>query len=162
MQMAASKLGKTIQEESIDDVIELLKHLPVHENVPEILSALNDLGFRIAALTNSPENVVYERMEPTGLISYFEKVFSAEQIKKYKPNPEVYQWAAKKLGIPIDAAMMVSAHGWDIAGAASAGMQTAYLRQGKQMLYPLAPSPTLVCSSLSELAKLLGNVEVDQ
>lgn len=162
MQMAASKLGKTIQEESIDDVIELLKHLPVHENVPEILSALNDLGYRIAALTNSPENVVYERMEPTGLISYFEKVFSAEQIKKYKPNPEVYQWAAKKLGVPIGEAMMVSAHGWDIAGAASAGMQTAYLKQGKQMLYPLAPTPTLVCSSLSELAKLLGSVEVDQ
>jgi 2-haloacid dehalogenase len=162
MQMTGNRLGKNIQEDQIDLVIELLKHLPVHENVPEVLSALNDLGYRIAALTNSPENVVYERMEPTGLISYFELVLSAEQIKKYKPSPEVYQWAAKRLETEISEAMMVSAHGWDIVGAASAGMQTAYLKLGKTMLYPLAPKPNLVCSSLTELAMLLGKEEIEQ
>jgi 2-haloacid dehalogenase len=156
MQMAGNKLGKVIRESDIDFVLEMLKHLPVHENVQECLSELNDKGYRIAALTNSPEKVVCERMERTGLISYFENVFSAEKVKKYKPGLEVYEWAARKLEAGTKDIMLVSAHSWDIVGAASAGLQTAFLRKGKQLLYPLAPSPTLVCGSLTDLVNQLG------
>lgn len=158
MLMTARKMGRTVKEDDIDFVLELLKHLPVHEQVQEGLSELNDLGYRIAALTNSPEAVVYERMEPTGLISYFEHVLSAEKIKKYKPCLEVYEWAVKKMGVAPREAMLVSAHGWDLAGAANAGLQTAYMKQNRQMLYPLAPSPDLVCINLKDLAAKLSAV----
>ncbi|MDQ3279472.1 MAG: haloacid dehalogenase type II [Bacteroidota bacterium] len=157
MQMTAQKMGRQVREDDIEFVLELLKHLPVHDQVQEGLSELNDLGYRIAALTNSPENVVYERMEPTGLISYFEYVLSADKIKKYKPCIEVYEWAVKKLGVEKEETMLVSAHGWDIAGAAKAGLQTAYLKQNRQMLYPLAPAPRLVCTSLTDLAAQLSS-----
>lgn len=158
MEMIAQKLGRTIQGGEIDYVMEMLKHLPVHENVQEGLSLLNDHGFRITALTNSPQNTVCERMERTGLISYFETVLSAEQVKRYKPSLEVYEWAAKKLGVASHEAMVVSAHGWDIAGAAGAGMQTAFIQRGKQMLYRLSPKPNLVCKNLTELALQLKDV----
>jgi 2-haloacid dehalogenase len=158
MEMIAQKLGRTIQGGEIESVMELLKHLPVHENVQEGLSLLNDRGFRIAALTNSPQNTVCERMERTGLISYFETVLSAEQVKRYKPSLEVYEWAAKKLSVAPGEAMLVSAHGWDIAGAAGAEMQTAFIQRGKQMLYRLSPQPNLVCKNLMELALQLENL----
>lgn len=157
MLMTARKMGRTIQEDEIDFVLELLKHLPVHDQVQEGLSELNDLGYRIAALTNSPEAVVYERMEPTGLVSYFEHVLSAEKIKKYKPSPEVYEWAVKKMDVAKEEALLVSAHGWDLAGAAHAGLQTAYLKQNRQMLYPLAPPPGFVCTNLKDLAAQLSS-----
>ena len=155
MQMTAEKLGSRITESETDLVLGLLKHLPVHEGVQEGLSALNDRGYRVAALTNSPQPVVYERMERTGLISYFEMVLSAEEIKRYKPSPEVYNWTAQKLAVPKNEVLLVSAHGWDIAGAAAAGMQTAYLAQRKEILYPLAPRPNLICKNLTELVELL-------
>lgn len=158
MEMIAQKLGRTIQGGEIDSVMEMLKHLPVHENVQEGLSLLNDHGFRITALTNSPQNTVCERMERTGLISYFETVLSAEQLKQYKPSLEVYEWAAKKLGVAPNEAMLVSAHGWDIAGAAGAGMLTAFIQRGKQMLYRLSPKPNLVCKNLTELALQLEDL----
>jgi 2-haloacid dehalogenase len=160
MQMAGEKLGSRISESETEFVLSLLKHLPVHEGVQEGLSVLNDRGYRVAALTNSPQPVVYERMERTGLISYFEKVLSAEEIKRYKPSPEVYNWAAKKLAISKAETLLVSAHSWDIAGAAGAGMQTAYLSQRKEILYPLAPPPNLICHSLTELAELLESTVV--
>lgn len=155
MQMAGNKMGRSIREIDIEFVLEMLKHLPVHENVPEGLSELIDKGYRIAALTNSPEEVVCERMERTGLISYFENVLSAEKVKKYKPSLEVYEWAARKLGAGTKDIMLVSGHSWDIVGAASAGMQTAFLKKGKQLLYPLAPKPTLVCGSLTDFVNQL-------
>ncbi|OQP50269.1 haloacid dehalogenase type II [Niastella populi] len=158
MQMAGRTLGEEIDEHDINEVLELLKHLPVHEGVQEGLSQLNDAGFRIAALTNSPERTVTERMERTGLISYFEKVMSAEHVRKYKPSLEVYEWAIAKLNVQPGEVLLVSAHGWDLAGAVNAGMQTAYLKQPKQMLYPLAPKPDYICTSITDLAGQLKAV----
>ena len=152
MQMTANTLGRTPDDDEINDVLELLKHLPLHEGVQEGLSHLHDLGFRIAALTNSPQRTVLDRMERTGLVSYFEVVLSAEQVKKYKPCIEVYEWAAKKLQLNIHEILLVSAHEWDVAGGANAGMQTAYMRKRQQMLYPLAPEPNIICKDLSALA----------
>ncbi|WP_018611225.1 haloacid dehalogenase type II [Segetibacter koreensis] len=152
MQMAGQALRRTIDEDDMNNILELLKHLPLHEGVQEGLSHLHQQGFRIAALTNSPEQTVRERMERTGLISYFEMVLSAEHVKKYKPCIEVYEWAAKKLKISLNEVLLVSAHGWDIAGASNAGMQTAYIKQSNQMLYPLAPRPNFTCTTITDLA----------
>jgi 2-haloacid dehalogenase len=153
MQMTGKMLGRTIAEEDIDYILEHLKHLPLQDGTQEGLSLLHEQGFRIAALTNSPEETVRERMERTGLISYFEKVLSAENVKKYKPCKEVYEWAAAMLELELSDILLVSAHGWDIAGAANIGMQTAYLKQSRQMLYPLAPQPTFTCKNLPDFAR---------
>jgi len=155
MQMTAYRMGRKIAETDIDKALEMLKHLPVHEGVQQGLSALIDGGYRIAALTNSPEGVVRERMERTGLISYFECVLSAEHVKKYKPSMEVYRWAAKKMKVKEKDMLFVTSHGWDIAGAANAGMETAFIQQADKMLYPLAPKPCFICNSLSDLASQL-------
>src|SRR5689334_4912297 len=90
LQMTGKMLGRNISDDQVDDVLETLKHLPVHDGVQKGLSRLKDMGFRIAALTNSPEKTMRERMEPSGLISFFEMVLSAESIKKYKPCTDVY------------------------------------------------------------------------
>ena len=156
MQMAARTLGRRIHDDDIHLVLELLKHLPLHDGVQKGLSLLHGQDFRIAALTNSPQQTVMDRMERTGLISYFEMVLSAELVKKYKPCIEVYEWAVKKLDVEARQTLLVSAHGWDIAGAANAGMQTGYMKQDKQMLYPLAPEPNLICTSLADLATQLA------
>src|SRR5574337_443600 len=150
LQMAGNILGKTISGPEANDLLELLKHMPVHEEVQSGLSQLNDLGYTIIALTNAPEKTVCERMERTGLISYFEKVFSAETVKKYKPEKKVYEWAAQKLNVNTSDMLMITAHGWDIAGASNAGMKTAFVKRDKQLLYPLSPQPDIRCSSLHE------------
>lgn len=159
MQMTAKTFRREISERDFDETLQLLRHLPIHHGVQEGLSELNDMQLRIAALTNSPEETVRQRMELTGLISYFEKVLSAEHVGKYKPWRDVYLWAASTLGLPPEDILMVSTHGWDLAGAANAGMRTAYLETKSQMLYPLAPKPELECTSLQDLVRQLKEFE---
>jgi 2-haloacid dehalogenase len=154
LQMAGVKLGRTIPDSEADDTLQILKHLPVREGVPSCLSELNDDNFTVIALTNAPEKLVYERMERTGLVSYFETVLSAESIKKYKPEKKVYEWAAQKLNVQTGEMLMVSTHGWDIAGAANAGMKTALLKSDKQLLFPLSAKPDMV-GTLSEIVSIL-------
>ena len=155
MEMAAKSMRRTVTKEDTNQLVEMLKHLPVHGDVQEGLSLLKDQGFRIAALTNSSGNIIKSRMERTGLISYFEMVFSADEVQKYKPSPEVYQWAAQKLETVPGEILFVSTHAWDIAGAANANLLTAYMNKKNQMLYPLAPSPTIICKDFANLANKL-------
>ena len=156
MQMTSGMMKKDIDDHDIEQVLELLTQLPVHEGVEHGLSSLNDLGLRLVALTNSPEATVTERMNRTGLVSYFEAVLSAELVGKYKPSLEVYTWALKQLQVEPADVVLVSTHGWDLAGAQNAGMRTAYIRQRKQMLYPLAPVPDFICDNLNDLAEQLA------
>ena len=54
-------------------------------------------------------------------------VLSAEIFRKYKPDPEVYQGAARLLGFERGQVLMVAAHPSDLTAAARAGLRTAYV-----------------------------------
>jgi FMN phosphatase YigB (HAD superfamily) len=41
----------------------------------------------------------------------------------YKPHPALYHHAASRLRLPLDRLALVAAHGWEVVGASSAGMQ---------------------------------------
>lgn len=108
LRMTSQLLRSDISADDVRDILEIMKHLPLKENVQSGLSALHDEKYRIAALTNSPAQIVRDRMERTGLISYFENVFSAEHVRKYKPAIEVYRWAAESLGLAPNQILLVS------------------------------------------------------
>lgn len=154
LRMAGVQLDKQISDGHIEDLLYLMRYLPLHDGISQLLSQLCDAGFRLAALTNAPHNVVWDRMERTGLMSYFHPLLSSEAIGKFKPDPEVYQWAARQCGVTTGACMLVSAHDWDIAGAHQAGMQTAYIERPHQLAYPLGPEPNLYLKQLEQLLQL--------
>lgn len=56
-------------------------------------------------------------------------VLSAESAQAYKPAPEVYRLAVDVIDRPADRVLMVAAHAWDLRGAQSVGMRTAYVRR---------------------------------
>ena len=57
----------------------------------------------------------------------FDVIFSAELAGTYKPDPSVYLTAARLLELPPDQVMLVACHEADLAGAAAAGLRTAYV-----------------------------------
>ena len=65
-------------------------------------------------------------------------VLSAEIVQHYKPDPEVYQMAAKLLGFERHEVLMVAAHPSDLRGAARAGLPTAYVMRPDEY----GPNPT--------------------
>jgi 2-haloacid dehalogenase len=57
----------------------------------------------------------------------FDCLLSTELANAYKPAPEVYLTAARLLGVEADELMMVAAHPYDLDGARSAGLRTAFV-----------------------------------
>jgi 2-haloacid dehalogenase len=52
---------------------------------------------------------------------------------------------------------MIAAHAWDLAGAKTAGLQTAFIGRPGATLYPNVARPDYVVDSLTELTALLTN-----
>ena len=91
-----------------------------------------------------------------------EKSLSIDAVQKYKPAPEAYRYAADTVGEDLGSMMMVAAHGWDIAGAAAAGMQTAFVARPGKAPYALAPAPTFAGKDLLTIAKKIIQINVNK
>ncbi len=156
LDMAALMLETEIEEMDKKEILSTMKNLPPHDDVKEGLQQLKDAGFRLATLTNSAMPTLIAQLEYAGLSSYFEATTSSvDAVKRYKPAPETYQYAAQTLGIPANEALLVAAHGWDIAGALQSGLQTAFIERKGQSLYPLAAKPQHIGKDLVEIANAI-------
>jgi 2-haloacid dehalogenase len=155
LNMAAKALEKEIQEDEKKEALALMKKLSAYADVEEGLKLLKEAGFRLATLTNSPMPTLTAQLEYTGLTKYFEATLSIDAVQKYKPAPESYQYATQTLGVNKEEIMLVTAHGWDIAGAMQAGLQAAFIERKGQSQYPLASKPQFVCEDLVEFANAI-------
>lgn len=151
LQMTAARYGIALREASTS-VAQALAAMPAYPDVAEGLASLRQQGFTLVALTNSSADLAEEQLSSTGLRPFFQQVLSVEQLRLYKPDLRVYQWAMETLGRPAAHCMMVAAHGWDVGGAKRAGMHTAFIARKGQALYPLAPTPDYCVNDLRELA----------
>jgi len=81
--------------------------------------------FVISTLSNGNVSLLVDMAKHAGLP--WDCVLSAELFGKYKPDPAVYQGAARLLGVERDALLMVAAHPSDLVAAQRAGLRTAYI-----------------------------------
>ncbi|MFH7000616.1 haloacid dehalogenase type II [Flavobacterium bizetiae] len=155
LKMSATSLNKTITEDEIKNTLSAIKNLKAYPDVAKGLKLLKDNGFRLATLTNSPENVLKEQLMNSNLTDSFELTLSIDTIKKYKPDPKTYEWAATKLGMEPQNIIMIATHGWDLTGAMIAGLQTGFVAREGQSLYSLSNNPTYEAKDIYEMALVL-------
>jgi 2-haloacid dehalogenase len=94
---------------------------------PDVVAGLQRLKARhvISTLSNGNVALLVDMAKHAGLP--WDCVLSAELFQHYKPDPEVYQGAARLLGVERDELMMVAAHPGDLVAAQRAGLRTAYV-----------------------------------
>jgi 2-haloacid dehalogenase len=156
--MVGSIHGIQVKQSDIDELKRGMMTMPAHSDVEEGLSKLKEKGFRLVTLTNSPPNPHGKSsLEHAGLGSYFERQFSIETVRAYKPAQQVYHFVAQELGLSPTKCCMVAAHVWDTVGAQSAGYSAALITRPGNAPLPLPglPQPTFVASDLSSFAMML-------
>jgi 2-haloacid dehalogenase len=94
---------------------------------PDAVTGLDRLKrrFTIATLSNGNVSLLVAMAKRAGLP--WDCVLSAEMFGHFKPDPEVYLGAARMLDVAPAELLMVAAHPSDLAGAARAGLRTAYV-----------------------------------
>ena len=156
LMVAKSNDMELSEEKARQAIVTPLRSLPPHPDVKAGLKALKEAGFTLISLTNSSNKGVKTQFENAGLLSYFDARYSVEDIQRYKPDLRTYEWALEKAGVKAEEAMLVAAHGWDIAGAKAAGLQATFITREGKVLYPLALKPDHQVNTLPELVEILA------
>jgi len=159
LEMVAEREGVNLSDEDRQKILGGMRELPPHPEVTEGLDLLRDAGLRLATLTNSTQRVAEAQMENSGLHDYFERILSADSVRRLKPAPEPYRMAAESLGVEAGQVRLVAAHAWDVAGALRAGCAAAFVARPGMVLDPLVERPDVVGADLREVADRILEIE---
>src|SRR5579884_2073614 len=146
-----------IHSRDMDELKTRMLKMPAHPDVPPGLSLLKDAGFRLVTLTNSPPHPQGSPLERAGIAHFFERQFSVDAVRQFKPAPQVYQMVASALDASVSSVCLVASHVWDTIGAQSVGYSAALLaRSGNApLIVDGLPQPDCIAPDLIELANRL-------
>jgi len=149
-------LTDAVQQQLLADYL----NLPTFSDVLPALEALKALGCRLLAFSNGVENSLRALLGKAGVLSSFEAVVSVDDIKTFKPNPDVYDYLVSRGGSPCGETWLISANPFDVIGAKSAHLRAAWVKRSPEAVFdPWEFEPDIVISDLLELATRLESHE---
>jgi 2-haloacid dehalogenase len=129
---------------------------------PDVVPGLTRLrrSYVLAPLSNGNVALIVDMARRAGLP--WDLVLGAEVVRRYKPDPEVYDSAPELLALAPSHVLMVAAHVDDLAAARARGLRTAYVHRpdefgGRRVPPASDPDADLSVSSFEELADALGS-----
>lgn len=149
--------GVALGDEARANLLRHYRQLPPFADAAAGLASLKQAGCLLAAFSNGEAHVVRDVLDNAGLLPLFDDIVSADEIKTFKPDPAIYAHAARRLGRPADALWLVSSNPFDVIGAKTAGLRTAWVRRDPGTVFdPWGIQPDLVTSGLDRLACALA------
>jgi 2-haloacid dehalogenase len=155
LRMTAARAGRPISVSAVETIVDAMRRLPAHAEVPQALGRLGDAGLRLTALTNSVLEVARAQLSNAGLADRFDGIFSADEVRALKPAPAPYRMVAKRCGVDIGDLCLIAAHPWDVSGAMAAGAQAAFVARGGAVPSPLGAQPTVIGADLTHVTDAL-------
>jgi 2-haloacid dehalogenase len=155
MKMLADTQGIKIGDADKKELKEKFSTMPPYPEVPAALRRLRDAGFRLFTLTNNLVEVQARQLEHGGIADFFERCFSVDSVKQYKPSPQTYAYVAKELGADPSQLCLVACHTWDTLGAVAAGWEAALIKRVGNDVLGVGPQPQIVGEDLSDVADQL-------
>ncbi len=152
LEIVAQRRGVGLSSADKNEILAGMLTLPPHPEVLDSLTQLKQAGFRLATLTNSAPQAMRAQLKNAALDHLFERMFSVDPVKKFKPHPAVYHMAAAELGIPPGQMRLVAAHNWDTTGAISAGCKAAFVARPGMFLGPLDETPDIIGADMAAVA----------
>ncbi len=125
-----------------------------YDGVIDGLKALWNKGYRLACVTNKPEEFTLPLLKKAGLADFFEIVVSGDTLHKKKPDPIQLHHICAKFDVPEYEAMLVGDSATDIAAAQAAGCFIVTVPYGYNQGRPIDVSQ--VDATISDLTELTG------
>lgn len=134
--------------------------LPAFPDVLPALDVLKSSGCKLLAFSNGVESSLRTLLGNAGVLSYFEAVVSVDDIKTFKPNPDVYAYLVSRGDVTVEETWLVSSNPFDVIGAKSARLRAAWVRRNPETAFdPWEFEPDVVVSDLTGLALRLDSAD---
>lgn len=161
LRRAVETVGVDIDDERRDRILGSFKRLKPAPGARRACEMLGEAGYERLAVTNSSHDAAVTLVDRRDMNDQIDRVISCDSIGVSKPHPDVYEAVREETESPI---WMVAAHGWDITGAAHAGLRTAWISSLEEIyLEHVHPDPDLRADDLADAADaILGRAATDE
>lgn len=154
-----ARAGESLTDEAVASLDErkealyreiIAEDFPGMDGAPALIGALAAAGYRLAVGSSGPAanvRMVLQHVDPAGAV---EVAITGDDVTRGKPDPQVFQLAAERLGLPPSRCVVVEDAPAGIAAAHAAGMRCfAVASTGRQRADLRAAE--LVVDALAEL-----------
>jgi 2-haloacid dehalogenase len=151
LDFACEKLGLDLTAASRDRLMRQYERLTPFPECLEALRRLCETGLPLAILSNGTPAMIASAVAAAGMDGLFAHILSADQVRKFKTAPEVYQLGPDTFGCEPREMLFVSSNGWDACGATWFGFTTFWINRTSGPLERLGVTPTGEGRSLDDV-----------
>jgi len=159
-QVTCDGLDWALEAQSISDaatrdrLLALYRELAAYAEVPAMLAALKARGATTAILSNGTKDMLASAVASAGIGAQLDAVLSVDDVGVFKPSARVYDMVGAQLGVTPEEVLFVSSNGWDAAGAAGYGFQTAWVNRAGDPVDRLYATPHHILTDLTTIPEL--------
>lgn len=130
----------------------MYRELPAFDETASCLKKLNKNGDEIIAFSNGKKNDLISLFEHSNIIQYFDQIISVDEVRTFKPSPDVYELLAQKSSSKKENTWLISANSFDIIGASAIGLKTIWLKRNPTVVFdPFGIDYTYTFDSLTDI-----------
>ena len=157
LRSAADRLQTPLSAAEIDGLMNAYLSPDVFEDAKTALDSLKSVP--LAILSNGTPRMLDAALRAHGLESYFAHVLSVDEVRTYKPSPEVYALGTKTLGLAADTILFVSSNAWDVAGAKSFGYRVCWCNRSGEPMDGMGFEPDFIVARLGQIPNMLAGAD---
>ena len=133
----------------------LAVHVPMKDGVLEVLDFFKQKNVKMAVASSSSTTQIEANLKIAGIRDYFAEVVSGTEVSNGKPEPDIFLYAAEKIGCnPKECYVFEDSENGIKAGYA-AGCVTVMVPDLIEASEEIIPYCSMVCSSLLDFFKKL-------
>jgi len=138
-----------------DELLDLYKVLSTFPEVNETLNKLKERNYKLSILSNGTPSLLNELVRSNNLENIFDDIFSVEEVKTYKPDPNVYNIPIKKYQFEKNDFAYLSANTWDVSAAGNYGFNAVWVNRNNNVFDNLDYVAKYQIKNLSELLDII-------
>lgn len=144
-------------EAAIKDIMSQYHKLRAYPDVPGALAALKSQGHILKIVANPTRQMLVDHTKYAGIHDYFDEIISSgEEVQQFKPSPGVFKLGIERAGCPKKDILWVTGHFWEVVGADTQGLKTAWTNRQRIKPLPIGVTPTYTVPHLQALADALA------
>ncbi|MDP9091197.1 MAG: haloacid dehalogenase type II [Pseudomonadota bacterium] len=156
LRYSCDRLRLTLPEEHCRRLLGQYHRLTAYPEVRAALQRLRAQGFALAVLSNGTRPMLESAISGAGMSGLFTHILSADQVRRFKTTPEVYQLGVNAFGHPAKQLVFVSSNCWDACCATAFGYRTLWVNRTAEPVDRLGVVPTAEGRGLDDIFSFLA------
>lgn len=131
--------------------------LDPYPEVRAVLKRLKAAGLQTAILSNGTRPMLAAAVENAQLAHLFDAILSVDDVRVYKPHPDVYRLAVDRFATEPSTIAFQSSNAWDAYAASAFGMRVVWCNRYGQQPERLPGRPDREVDTLADLPAILNS-----